>query len=142
MVKCNDGYKLLEKEVCYPSEGNQMQEKLLSHLVEIDASLKAGNNFIRWGSEVKTSITAHELMTYFTPKSESTVVDTNEVSQAVDAVLKTIGQTGNDDYCLRERFTVEQRNGSMLNFMNKNEVIITSKRLGPTQDAAATKPEQ
>jgi hypothetical protein len=30
----------------------------------------------------------------------------------------------------------------MLNFMNKNEVIITSKRLGPTQDAAAAKPEQ
>ena len=61
-----------------------------------------------------------------------------EVADAVEKVLKSIGQTGQDEFCLRDRFQVEQRDGSILSFMNKNEVVITSKRLGLPQDAAAT----
>ena len=48
------------------------------------------------------------------------------------------GLDGQDDFCLRNRFQVIQRGGSILSFINKNEVIITSERLGHPQDAAAT----
>jgi len=137
-LNCNEGFRLINKEICYPNEGNQVQESFINYLVEMDTYFQIGNTFKEWGSAEANLITVTDMMTHFTPKGETVKTNETEVADAVEKVLKSIGQTGQDEFCLRDRFQVEQRDGSILSFMNKNEVVITSKRLGLPQDAAAT----
>jgi len=139
VVKCNDGFKLLNKQICFSKDGSPMEENLLKYLIEMDASFQRGNTFKNWGSAEDSFITGRELIAHFTPKSETIQADETTIIEVVEKVLKTISQTGQDDYCLRNRFQVEQRDGSsVLSFNNQNEVMITSKRLGLPQDATNT----
>lgn len=104
ILNCNEGFRLLNKEICYPNEGSHMQENLLNYLNEMDGSFQRGNTFKNWGSAERNFITATEMTAHFTPKSETTAANENEVTQAVENVLNTISQTGQDDFCLRNRF--------------------------------------
>lgn len=105
IVACEEGYKLLKNEICFPIDGAPMEENIITSMIEMDEHFRFGEERLRtfknWGSSEDNFITGTEFMAHYMPEDEELKWTYRET---VEKVLKTISQAGQDCLCLRNRF--------------------------------------